>query len=660
MSVEKFLNDSLNKPENLEKLLATFLEISSYSFGVLCLNENKKYKVLSTFPEDVKDIRFSFESIASLFKSNNPKNLGGFQSSKIEIKNIIIIPISTEGKNKGIVCLCNKEGIAEEKDVEKLHGLISITQIILSKQSLIRNSQHKVIDTTIFSQDLFLANMSHEIRTPLNGVVGYNQLLMLTDLDPTQKQYLQCMNQCSIQLMSIINDVLDFSRLASGKFNLSEDCFLVKKFLEDAISAVKIRVRNKKQNLTYKIEPCFPEVIVADKQKITQVLVNLLTNSHKFTYEGGNIDISICKSGENFVKVCVKDTGLGISEKDQLNLFNSFVQIKNALTKTGTGLGLTICKKIIELMKGSIDVKSSLGEGSTFCFSFPYKTQKYYSENKIEEGKKLLSGKYILVVDDNQDNRVILNEILFEWGMIPITCASPLEGLRMILGKRYNFKIGLIDICMPKTSGIELAQQIKLERPFLPLIALSSAEEVIRLDHFVEKVEKPINKMLLFDIIYKTLRNDDENSLHLKESKEDDTLSLSSGDDYDKTIRIIIAEDIIYNQKLIASMLKNIGYKNFTVVNDGFKCIQEIERAKLDKNPYHTALIDLRMPVKNGFDVMDYIERECEGVPIPIAVTASIMDEDRQKAKSFGTKYFINKPIQLSHLKRIIYEVSRI
>ena len=661
MSAETFLRDHLDQDVSLENLLDSFLGLSGYISGMLCITESTKYRCIEiTSPWELEHVRLNFEStIGTVFVSNDVNNLGGLEYRDDYITNVLLIPISVRGKSRGLVCLCNKPEEAVEEDVEPLLGLIGLTQIILEKQSLICNLQAVNIKNPSFSRDLFLANMSHEIRTPLNGVIGYNQLLMLTDLTTTQESYVKHMNQCSIQLMRIINDVLDFSKLASGKMIIEEECFPLKEMLEEAKNALLVRMKNKKQSYICNIDSGVSELIVADKQKLVQVLVNLLSNANKFTYEGGKIAVRVREIGKEVLEISVKDNGIGISDKDQSQLFNSFTQIKNAMTKTGTGLGLTICKKLVELMKGQIRVKSALDKGSTFSFTFPYKSEIYYSKI-IKKDAKLLANKCILVVDDNQNNRVILSEMLFEWKMKPVICASALEGLRMVLGNRYNFDLGLIDICMPGTSGDELAKQIKAERPLFPMIALSSAAEVVNIDHFESKIDKPVNKILLFNSIHKVLKRSDTNSVYLSERDADDNKTNSPSSDYDKSVKIIIAEDIYFNQTLLMSMLENLGYKNFTMTENGEECIEKIEEASENGNHYDIALIDLRMPVKDGYEVMKYLRESNVKVPIPIAVTASIMESDRERCRDLGVKYFINKPIQLTHLKEVMHTVSRI
>lgn len=509
-------------------------------------------------------------------------------------------------------------------------------------------------------QDLFMANMSHEIRTPLNGIIGYNQLLTRTQLNSTQQSYLANMKQCSIQLMQIINDILDFFKLSSGKIIKENESFRPKEIVKAVKGALNHCLQNKKQNFMFFIDKKVPEFIVMDKKKIIQVVMNLVTNAHKFTPISGEIILSMDIEQGYFV-INVSDNGIGIAKEYHAKIFQPFEQVNG--TGIGTGLGLAICKKIINHLYGTIKVDSKLGEGSRFTITAPFKTYENFA-TEIQKDVTLLRNKKILVVDDNIDNRILLSEMLFEWEMEPVICASALEALRMVQSKRidgslrHNFDLGLIDICMPITTGTELAVQIKNELPLLPMLALSSLDNFIITPDFVDVLEKPLDKIQLLTYIsriFSSIKNPPafigkENITHPKPS--------IPAIKFNKNIKILLAEDVSYNSDLVVTMLKNLGYSNITTSKNGSEAIEKLQTAQLTGSPYEILLLDLRMPIKNGYDVILEYQKRKWTLPKIIVLTASIMDKDRKKCQNLNVKYFLNKPIEFTQLEQVMLYVS--
>lgn len=374
------------------------------------------------------------------------------------IKTCVILPIRIYTSKIGAICLANCETEYSEDLMTAIDPYITLLQVVLGNKKLILDKQDMLQRDSDTSKDLFLANISHEIRTPANGIIGYGQLLMQTELTPTQRGYLQSQNQCCIQLMQIINDVLDFSKLSSGKMTITTECFSVKEIVETIRKTIGQKISEKRQKLFFNIDDTVPEFIILDKQKLIQILINLISNAYKFTDINGEIAVNFSADKNATIQISVEDNGIGISDLDQCRLFCAFEQIKSSVCKTGTGLGLAICDKLTQLLGGNIYVKSSVNNGSTFTIKIPYRAYEEY-EKVMERDAKLLKNKMVLVVDDNADNRILLSELLFEWEMRPIICASALEALRMVLGNRYKFALGLIDICMPGIAGSELANR---------------------------------------------------------------------------------------------------------------------------------------------------------------------------------------------------------
>lgn len=499
----------------------------------------------------------------------------------------------------------------------------------------------------------FLSCLSHEIRTPLNGVVGYSQLLSQTNMSTTQKTYLSSMNKCCLQLMELINDVIDYSKLSVGKMKRRDECFSIQEVIDVVTNTMDCRIKEKRQKCHYAVSRNLPKYIVSDKQKIIQVLINLLSNANKFTDIRGFISVHISPKKENIIEFTVKDTGVGISEKDQIHLFDAFFQVENSIGKPGSGLGLAISKKLVNLLGGDIHVNSILGKGSSFSFTIKYKPQIIF-EKKIMKTIGILKGKYVLLVDDNLDNRIILGEMLFEWRMKPIVCASGKEALRLIEKNRYNFCMCIIDICMKGMSGIELARNIKLNYPTIPLLGLSSITEADSSD-FVKILPKPIFKTQLLTELQKILSGSMKN-IKLDPNNSDDVKSTIYNPNFN--ISILIAEDTPHNLDLLYNMLQTIGYNNIDTAIDGKIAIDKIEQAHEEKRYYDVIYVDLRMPNIDGFSLIKYINNKKYLDPNIVVITASVLESDKKKCKQLGINYFISKPYNLDQIRTFMAEVS--
>lgn len=669
MDTTNFLKKFVNKSENTKELIQLFLDRDGYTFGTLFYKKkNTTYDLVDhvctcDIEDKSRSVSFTpYHHVTNIFLSNNANETGGYKTNCL-VKNIIIVPVNVCNDVIGVICLGNKEGEIKEENVQKIDDLISLTQLIINKVKLIEDYKKIYSDSTYFSKDLFLANMSHEIRTPLNGIIGYNQLLLKTSLTDTQKTYLTSVSQCSIQLMQIINDIIDFSKLSSGNMKMTTECFSVKEMLNSIQETMKQRLNSKKHKCTFTVAKNVPEFLILDKQKLIQIIINLLSNSINYTQIGGEIEVLITNNKQT-LHVEVSDNGIGISEQNQCKLFNSFMQIHNSLTKNGTGLGLAICKRLVELLNGEINMRSTLGKGSTFFFSCTHVLQEDFKKI-LEEDAVILKNKYVLVVDDNPDNRMILSEVLFEWNMNPIICASAKEALRLISADRYDFDMGLLDICMPDINGVELAEKIKFEKPLFPLVALSSVSEYVDITHFDAKLDKPINKFLLFNVVHKIVMQNRNDSAYIGDGyspmAEIKRLSPvnSPGSQFSKEIKILIAEDILYNQTLLHNMVTSLEYTDITVASDGQETIEKLDIAYENKHSFDVLLLDLRMPKMDGYDVIDHIRSKGHPLPKIVAVTASVLTEDRERCKKMGVQYFINKPINMSQLKNALLKVSQ-
>ena len=634
MSVESYLNNCINKKGNILELLELLIEKTKSKSGAIF----KNCKILIS-----KNTFHNIQIIKEIknIQINNKKDY----KTKIKFEHCLSIPIFVQNKKIGLVVLLDRENGYIEEIVNEISSILTLVQFYITS-----NENQNELDC----KDLFLANMSHEIRTPLNGVIGYNQLLLRTELTSTQQNYLKNMNNCSIQLMQIINDILDFSKLSYGKMNVSSDCFNPQEIINNAYTALEQKIKNKKQKCSMKLHKSVPKLILSDKQKLVQILVNLLSNANKYTKIKGSISVLIKCPNKNTLEIIVEDNGIGIRKEFQNKIFKAFERIKSKdRICSGTGLGLAVSEKLSELLKGGINLESEIGEGSKFTVYTkftPYCSD--YSNFIIDNS--MLKDKIVLIVDEDTDNRIFLSELLFSWHMIPVVCASALEALRMILGNRYEFSLAIINICMPETTGLELAEQIRIERPLLPLIAISSLDyNNMNVSKFNTVLTKPLNKIQLLNNIHSIL---EKNPSIFLENKKVSTCSPSENFDY--TQKILIAEDINYNRTLLMNMLHNLGYKNIDLAEDGKIAWEMMRENYKNGEPYDILLLDLKMPRIDGFEIIEKVRSNGWDIPKIIVVTASIMKNDRDKCKIMGAKYFLNKPIDMKQLKEIMLYVS--
>lgn len=539
---------------------------------------------------------------------------------------------------------------------EPIHALIEqalYTNYILTK---LRKAEAQAQEANL-AKSSFLANMSHEIRTPMNGVLGMARLLSATTLTGEQEEFVNVISQSGESLLTIINEILDYSKLEMAGVMLENEPFDLYDCVGQVVDLLAPIATQKGLYLCLYIDQRTPQYYFGDAARLRQIFINLVGNAIKFTENGGVYFKIEGKEAEPSLESNIElhfriiDTGIGIPKADQEKLFSDFTQVDTSTTRKygGTGLGLAISKKLMEQMGGTIEIESSEASGSTFHASALIKPDLRYLNHR-QVTPSILKNKKILIAEGNQIDRSTLEQYVRAWDM-QATVVSSIQAMNIALQSNILYDLIVVD---EKLVKIERDHQLWLEK--LHHHASSNNSKVLVLSQ-LDSQSRADDDERTFAISYKPIRPTELHDLFssILTGKAEQTTRKNKAENHISNLalihprKVLLVEDNLVNQKVALRMLNHLGY-NVVLATNGLEAVEALEQQSFD-----IIFMDVQMPQMNGLDATRHIRQmDLEKQPFIVAMSASAMVEDHTTALEAGMNDFVDKPISVDELIRVL------